>query len=279
MTNHVLRTLIVDDEPLAIEGLKIRLSEFDSIDLVGTSSSAEEAKRQVANLKPDLIFQDYEMTGITGIEFIKLLPAEDRPLVIFVTAHKEYAIDAFNVDAVDYILKPATQKRIDRAIAKALKQFTDERVIERRRSVQEKLLYALHSVSGVELEKLEAWIEEDGPLPSRYPDKIAIKDCKGVTKFIPVKEIEWVDAAGDYMCLHQAGETHILRITLKKLQKLLSPVLFTRIHKSTIVNTSFIDEIVPLKNSEAIVVIGGAELKVSRHYSETVRKLKSAQAE
>ncbi|MBN8429422.1 response regulator transcription factor [Microbulbifer salipaludis] len=273
MTLTKLRTLLADDEPLALEGLRLRLSQIEEIEIVGECGSGEEAIELNARLAPDLIFLDMEMPGLNGLEVVEELRAASAPTVVFVTAYDTYAVEAFELRAEDYLVKPASLGRLKQAV---------ERVVQRRAALpehdnsQEKLLTALHNVSGISRTELEDWLESDAPLPASFPEKLEIKNSDNETVMVPTAAIDWVDAAGDYMCIHACGETHILRITLKKLQELLNPRVFFRIHKSTIVNADRVRKIIPLRNTECQLVLDGdVQLKASRNFREQVQALRA----
>ncbi|MCA0900259.1 MULTISPECIES: LytR/AlgR family response regulator transcription factor [Microbulbifer] len=275
MAQSKLNTLLVDDEPLALEGLRLRLSQIDQVEIIGECSSGEEAIELNNMLKPDLIFLDMEMPGINGLEVVEELRTCSDPIIIFVTAYDKYAVDAFELNADDYLVKPASLGRLKQAIDRAQQRH----VPLANDGCQEKLMAALHDVSGISMPELEEWLDSDVPLPSGYPDKLEIKNSDNETVMVPTGSIDWIDAAGDYMCIHAAGETHILRITLKKLQQLLNPKLFFRIHKSTIVNAERVSKIIPLRNTECILVLDGdIQLKASRNFKDQVHALRSRQA-
>ncbi|GMG87962.1 LytTR family DNA-binding domain-containing protein [Biformimicrobium ophioploci] len=267
-----LRTLLVDDEPLALEGLRLRLAQLEGVEVVAECDSGKEAIDECARLAPDLVFLDMDMPGLSGLEVAEELKQGANPAIIFVTAHQEYAVSALDLGAEDYLLKPASLGRLRQAVERARQKTgaLDD-------TVQERLLTALHDVSGISMPELQEWLETDGPLPIPYPEKIAIKNSDNDIVMVPARSIDWIDAAGDYMCIHVGEQTHILRITLKKLQQLLDPKLFFRIHKSTIVNGERVQKIIPMRNNECILELEGEiRLKASRNYRDQVQALKES---
>ncbi|WP_285764573.1 LytR/AlgR family response regulator transcription factor [Biformimicrobium ophioploci] len=272
MSGMKLRTLLVDDEPLALEGLRLRLAQLEGVEVVAECDSGKEAIDECARLAPDLVFLDMDMPGLSGLEVAEELKQGANPAIIFVTAHQEYAVSALDLGAEDYLLKPASLGRLRQAVERARQKTgaLDD-------TVQERLLTALHDVSGISMPELQEWLETDGPLPIPYPEKIAIKNSDNDIVMVPARSIDWIDAAGDYMCIHVGEQTHILRITLKKLQQLLDPKLFFRIHKSTIVNGERVQKIIPMRNNECILELEGEiRLKASRNYRDQVQALKES---
>jgi two-component system LytT family response regulator len=263
-----LTAVIVDDEPLALEGLSLRLAKIPEIKVIGEAENGDEAIKLCQTLEPDVLFLDLQLPGLNGIEVVQAMQADTLPMIVFVSAYSEYAIEAFELNAIDYVLKPANLGRL---------QKTVERILERKNPHQAekekfKLLHALGETSGLEVSELEQWLETDEPLPISSNQEIVIKNSDNEKVLVPVKEIKWVDAAGDYMCVHTDKDTHVLRITMKKLQSLLDEKQFARIHKSTIVNLNHVISIKPLRNNESIITLSDdIELKVSRNYSPVLQ--------
>jgi len=268
--NEPLSAIIVDDEPLAIEGLRLRLEKIPEINVIAEASDGDQAIQLCQSLCPDVLFLDLRLPGLSGIEVVQALQSDVLPMIVFVSAYGEYALDAFELNAIDYILKPANLGRL---------QKTVERIMQRhspKSSNKEKfkLLKALGQTSGIDVAELEDWLESESPLPTPYQQELVIKNSDHEKVFLPIIDIRWIDAAGDYMCVHTNEETHIVRITMKKLAELLDPKLFTRIHKSTLVNISCIKSVRSLRNSESILELGNeVQLKVSRNYSSMIQKI------
>ncbi len=262
----MLRAIIVDDEELACKGLKMRLDQVDEVEVVDTCISGRLALESIVENEPDLLFLDIQMPGMTGFEMISEIQADLMPLVIFVTAYDAFAIDAFNVHAVDYLLKPVEEARLKAAVDRAVE------VNERQGAVGEKqrLLEMVVKLTG----KSESAIGELLANPdheSAHPDRLAIKDGS-TTTFVPVKDIDWIDAAGDYMCVHVQGVTHIMRTTMKELEIKLDPAIFQRVHRSTIVNLQRVDKVSSHINGEFHLTLNcGSSLKMSRSYKDKVK--------
>lgn len=263
-----LRTLIVDDEDLARRGLELRLERRDGIEVCGQARNGREALLAVRSQRPDVIFLDIQMPGMSGFEVLERIAGADMPAVIFVTAYDKFAIRAFEASALDYLLKPIDEERLDEAIERARGRLGERLASEHR----DRLLRLICEVSGREL-TLDAALSADGADIHPYSRRLAIRDG-GTTRFVPVAEVDWVDAAGDYMCIHAGGETIIMRGTMKGLEDLLDPADFVRIHRSAIVNRHQVTTLVPHRNGEYFVGLScGQTLKLSRGYKENLARL------
>ena len=263
-----LTAVIVDDEPLALEGLSLRLAKIPEIIVIGQAENGDDAIKLCQTLEPDVLFLDLQLPGLNGIEVVQAMQADTLPMIVFVSAYSEYAIEAFELNAIDYVLKPANLGRLQKTVSRILERKNPHQAEKEKF----KLLNALGETSGIEVSELEEWLETDEPLPTAFNQEIVIKNSDNEKVLVPVKEIKWVDAAGDYMCVHTEKGTHVLRITMKKLQSLLDEKQFARIHKSTIVNLHHVISIKPLRNNESIVTLNDdIELKVSRNYSPVLQ--------
>ncbi len=263
-----LTAVIVDDEPLALEGLSLRLAKIPEIKVIGQAENGDEAIKLCQTLEPDVLFLDLQLPGLNGIEVVQAMQADTLPMIVFVSAYSEYAIEAFELNAIDYVLKPANLGRLQKTVSRILERQNPHQAEKEKF----KLLNALGETSGIEVSELEEWLETDEPLPISINQEIVIKNSDNEKVLVPVKEIKWVDAAGDYMCVHTEKDTHVLRITMKKLQSLLDEKQFARIHKSTIINLNHVISIKPLRNNESIVTLNDdIELKVSRNYSPVLQ--------
>lgn len=263
-----LRALIVDDEPLARRGLVIRLSNVSDLEILGEFGNGRDAVAAVAELKPDVIFLDIQMPVMDGFEVLRQIQGPDMPMVIFVTAYDEFAINAFEAHALDYLLKPVDDKRLEDAVAKAREHRDEKQALEHRA----RLLQMVAELGGVERVDLEELLSKGlAALDSGYLDIIPIKDA-GRTVRVDASTIDWIDAAGDYMCIHAEGQTHIMRGTMKKLEEVLNPKRFQRVHRSTIVNIDRVREIRSHINGEYFLILeGDVELKMSRHYKDRIK--------
>jgi two-component system LytT family response regulator len=264
----MLKALIVDDEELARRGLELRLEKFPDISICGHSRNGREALIAVREHSPDLMFLDIQMPGMDGFEVLRRLSGSEMPTVIFVTAYDEFALKAFDANALDYLLKPINDDRLREAIERA-RQTSDERLANEHRS---KLLKFVCELTGRELtlESALAAAKGDGRSFSR---RLAIRD-RNETTFVDVTAIDWVDAAGDYMCVHADGDTHVLRGTMKHLEELLDPEVFVRVHRSAIVNRHRVKSMRSHRNGEYFLSLdAGTELKLSRKYKENLGRL------
>lgn len=261
-----LRTIVVDDEPLALDLLCSYLEEIPSVEIIARCKNGKEALEAAATLEPDLIFLDIQMPGMTGFDVAKNLQSDQTPLIVFATAYEQYAVDAFEIHAVDYILKPLDQERIELSIQRASERFSKENQAELSKA---KVLGALEQM---EQREQSAGLKSEDQEADHSPGKIVVKDRDSIN-LIDQEDIAWIDAAGDYMCIHVDGETHIMRSTMKSLLEQLDDRLFKRVHRSTIVNTKHIKQIFPHTKGEYFLLIGEHDrIKVSRNYREVVKE-------
>lgn len=270
MLDDKISVVIVDDEPLAIEGLKLRLEKIDEIAVIGEALDGDEAIRVCQNLTPDVLFLDLQLPGLNGLEVVQALQSDILPLVVFVSAYSDYAVEAFELNAIDYLMKPVNFGRLQKTIERLKQRMSPQQDNDDKY----KLLKALGESSGIEVSELEQWLGSDSPLPTPYQQELVIKNSDNERIFVDVADIRWIDAAGDYMCVHTEKDTHIVRITMKKLTEQLDSRNFQRIHKSTLVNINFIKGVQPLRNNESLLDLGGdIKLKVSRNYSSAVQTI------
>ena len=264
-----LRTIIVDDEPLARKLLRVLLERIPEIELIAECSNGREAVSAARDLAPDLLFLDIQMPGTTGFDVIKALQADLMPMVIFCTAYQRYALDAFDLHAVDYLLKPVDDTRLQRAVQRACDRFHLEKGDGQHKPA---LIGAIDEIAKRIDGKLGSGSTSTGADGLLIADgKIAIKDHDS-TVLIDTNDIDWVDAAGDYMCVHAKGVTHVMRSTLKSLMSRLDPDKFKRIHRSTVVNLNRIDKVTAQKKGEYILSLNCGELlKVSRNYRDAIK--------
>jgi two-component system LytT family response regulator len=262
-----LRAIIVDDEHLASQYLESKLKKFAQLDVITTCKNAKEAFEVFENFSPDLIFLDIEMPGLSGLDIAKKIGSKFSPVIIFTTAFEQYALDAFTANATDYILKPINEERLKIAINKAyFKHFK----VDYNCSVQQLCINNSNEVQSKEI-SLGGTEEIRLIQGEKYTNKVIIKD-RDTIHLISQSDIEWIDAAGDYVCVHANGDTHVKRSTLKEIEHILNPSIFKRIHRSTIVNLNYIDKAIPLNKGEYFLQIGEhQQLKVSRNYKESIR--------
>jgi two-component system LytT family response regulator len=265
-----IRAIIVDDEPLARRGLELRLAAFSDFQIVAQCANGREALEAVVQHAPDLMFLDIEMPGIDGFEVLRRIPQTSMPMVVFVTAFDRYAIEAFDAHALDYLLKPLVDERLERTLAHVRDQFAQRKSVKHR----EQLVALLASVTGAGQLDAEELLARGVPgAARRYPEVIPIRLGRETVR-LPVASIEWVDAAGDYMCVHAEGRTHVVRATMKQFEERLDPADFQRIHRSTIVNIRRIRKLKPHTNGEYFLTLeGGHELKLSRSYRDRLERI------
>jgi two-component system LytT family response regulator len=263
-----IRTLIVDDEPLARRGLELRLKDAADIQIVAQCANGREALAAIAELAPDLMFLDIQMPGLSGIEVVKQVPQESMPMVVFVTAFDRFAIDAFESHALDYLLKPVDEERLARALDRVRAQWQQKQAAAQR----EQLMALIADLTGkgeIEPEALAA----AGQPARRYATMLPIRSGRETIR-LDVATIDWIDAAGDYMCLHAGGQTHVLRATMKELEDMLDPSVFQRVHRSTIVNLARVRSLRPHVNGECFLRLqSGQEVKLSRSFRDKVEML------
>ncbi|MEQ1508852.1 MAG: LytTR family DNA-binding domain-containing protein [Sphingopyxis sp.] len=263
-----IRTILVDDESLAVQGLQLRLEAHSDVEIIDTAHNGREAIRKIKTHKPDLVFLDIQMPGFDGFSVVQGLMDIDPPLVIFVTAYSDYAIKAFNAQAVDYLLKPVEAERLADALDRVRRRLADQRSGEE----AERLKEVLAEIAPETAEQMAAADDVEMPSANRFEKLINIKD-RGQIFRVDVDTIERIDAAGDYMCIYTADNSLILRETMKDLEKRLDPRVFQRVHRSTIVNLGLVREVKPHTNGECFLVLGsGAQVKVSRSYRDVVAR-------
>lgn len=248
-----LGALIADDEPLARERIRTLLAAFPEVAVVGEARDGNEAATKVRELRPDLLFLDVQMPEGDGFSVLEKLPPEAIPAVIFVTAYDAFALRAFEVHAVDYLLKPFTRARFNRAMGHVLAKLSQAP----RGGVESHLLSLLEAVHA----------------ERRNRERVAIRTGEGVY-FVRIADIEWVEAAGNYLKIHAGGQEHLLRESLKSFEERLDPDRFLRVHRSAIVNVDSIQRLEPWFHGEyAVVLRDGTKLMSSRTYSERLRKI------
>lgn len=263
-----IRTILVDDEKLATQGLQLRLEAHPDVEVVDTAQNGREAIRKIKTHKPDLVFLDIQMPGFDGFSVIQGLMEVEPPLVVFVTAYSDHAIRAFEAQAVDYLVKPVEPERLADALDRVR-----QRLLEKRGAAEvERLKTVLAEVAPDAADDYDAETQPDAHAADRYEKMINIKD-RGQIFRVDVDSIERIDAAGDYMCIYTADNSLILRETMKDLEKRLDPRNFQRVHRSTIVNLSQVKQVKPHTNGECFLVLGsGAQVKVSRSYRDVVAR-------
>lgn len=249
-----LRAIIVDDEPVACRAIRLHLGRHPDIEVVAECANGAGALAAIDQHKPDLVFLDVQMPAMSGFEVLEAIGPDQAPFVIFVTAHDAHALRAFEVNAVDYLLKPFDEGRFDEAVSRARREVRD-------------------ADQSAILDRLSALLEQVGSRngnrepPAGYARRLLIRD-RGRIFFLDTKEIEWIESTGNYACLHAGQKSYLLRTSMTDLEKRLDPTSFVRIHRATIVNLACIQEIRPYGGSDyRVLLTNGKRLNVSRGYS------------
>ncbi|MGH8299754.1 MAG: LytR/AlgR family response regulator transcription factor, partial [Steroidobacteraceae bacterium] len=217
--------------------------------------------------RPDLVFLDVQMPGLSGFDVLAQLPRDLIPIVVFVTAYDQYAARAFEARAIDYLLKPIDDHRFEATLERVRQSVSARSAVDQR----DRLLQIVAEITGTGEIALDELLEHGtAALGVRQPQVLPIRQGRKTVR-VPIPAIQWIDAAGDYMCVHAEGDTHILRGTMKELEEILDPRLFQRVHRSTIVNLRFVKSLRAHMNGEYFLTLeGGQELKLSRTYRDKV---------
>ncbi|WP_379548533.1 LytR/AlgR family response regulator transcription factor [Qipengyuania sp. DSG2-2] len=260
-----IRTILVDDEKLAIQGLQLRLQKFDDVEIIETCANGREAIRAIKTEKPDLVFLDIQMPGFDGFSVVKGVMEIEPPLFVFVTAYQEHAIRAFEANAVNYLMKPVDEDKLADTLERVRIRLAEKKSSEE----AEKLKTVLAEVAPDAAEELE---EGEGESADRFEKLINVKD-RGQIFRVEVDSIEHIEAAGDYMIISTGDNSLVLRETMKDLERRLDPRKFQRVHRSKIVNLNQVRQVKPHTNGECFLVLdSGAEVKVSRSYRDVVAR-------
>jgi two-component system LytT family response regulator len=243
-TESLLRVVLIDDDPLARRSLRRLLADDREVAIVGEFSNADQAADSIGRIAPDAILVDIEMPGRNGFELVEGMPRENRPYVIFVTAHDRYALEAFATHAVDYVLKPVSRDRLREAIRRAREQRDHERLASWARR--------WHPLQG-----------SPPPLVPYLSELLVRIGSRAIV--VPVPELEWIEADSYYARLHARGRSYLLREPLQRLEQRLDPAEFLRVHRSAIVNLKRVREIRYEGPGERVLVLaGGGQVRVSR---------------
>jgi two-component system, LytTR family, response regulator len=251
-----MRALIVDDEPLARSGVAVRLKRFPDVEIVGECGDGPSAVEKILELSPDVVFLDVQMPGMDGFEVLRALPEKDLPSVIFLTAYEQHALRAFEVHALDYLLKPLDDDRFSRAVQRAKQaKDTDSKI-----RMSERIMRLL------------------GESPGRYVLRFAVRTGSRI-QLVLADDIEWIAAAGDYVEVHcGGGRHHLLHETMTSLEQKLDPAKFLRIHRSRIVRMSCVRELNVIDNHEYLIKLAdGSEHRSSRTYADRLEDWLSPQ--
>jgi two-component system LytT family response regulator len=247
----ILRLLLVDDEPLIRKGLRNALSSVPDIEIIGECASGREAIQAIARYRPDLVLLDVQMPDCSGLDVVREVGPQNMPAVIFVTAYDDYAVSAFELNAVDYVLKPFEETRLWESIERA-----------RRRIVQDS--------QPVFSQKLQALLESQ---LRKWPDRIVVRNSERY-EFVRVESIDWIESANNYVQLHCGPKQYLLGETMTNLESRLDPTKFVRVHRGRIVNVSRVVAAHPLLGgSYEMELAGGIRITTGRQFKEVVQKL------
>lgn len=241
-----IRTLIVDDEAIARHRVKRFLSEITDIEIIGECEDGAEALAKIRGLTPDLVLLDVQMPRMNGFDVVREIGTDLNLAVVFITSHDEFALRAFDVHALDYLLKPFNRHRFQQAVERAKQTIRNKQAVE----LNQRLMGLLNDI---------------GP-GGTYINRLEVRSGGRVT-FLMTKDIDWIGAADSYSELHVSKETHLIRASLGQLESQLDPSKFVRIHRSTIVNIDRVREMKPLFNKDQVLILrDGTRLTVSRTY-------------
>jgi two-component system, LytTR family, response regulator len=276
----VIRTVLVDDEPLAREGLRVRLGREEDVEIVGEADDGPSAVEAILTLKPDLVFLDVQIPGFDGFDVVARTASTFLPTIVFVTAYDRYALRAFEVHALDYLLKPIAHRRFQEALRRARHELA--------RRVRESGAPDDHEADGAEAESLAAVADRlrrmlddretaggaAGAKPSlaseapRFAMRFTVRDGERYV-LVRVADVDWAEASANYVRLHVGPRMYQMRTTMSELERQLDPAQFTRIHRSAIVNLDRIREIRPEWHGEyEVALVTGATLRLSRGYRD-----------
>lgn len=257
LTNkQTIRTLVVDDEPLARQRVVSLLKNYSEIQLIGECRNGEEAVEAINSKKPDLIFLDIEMPGLDGFGVVSNIQLNYKPFIIFATAYNQYALKAFDIHAIDYLLKPFDDDRFDEALEIAKKQIK----LKNSSNFNEKLLNL---------------ISEFNTEPEKYIRQFKIK-LRGREKFVQTEDLHFIEAEGNYLMLHHENGRDLFRSTMSSVEEELNPNRFLRIHRSYFVNTLYVKNIRYISNNEYKVSLkNGKEIVSGRSYKESIKSFLS----
>lgn len=249
------RVLIVDDEPLARETIRLLLDGRPALTIVGECENGQEAIDAIRRTQPDLVFLDVQMPEVDGFGVIRAIGPEQMPIVIFATAYDQYALQAFDAHALDYLIKPYDDERFEQALTRALQR------IEQREA-------------GTLSQRLIKLLENTPPTAAdTYAERLMIRERDSI-RSVRADTIDWIEAAGDYVVLHVGDKTHLMRQTMSRMTEQLDPRRFVRIHRSTIVNIDRIKELKPYFHGDYILYLhDGTELRLSRRYWDEVAQV------
>jgi two-component system LytT family response regulator len=248
-----VRVLVVDDEPLAWDCVRCALQEEPSLEIIGECGSGEEAVAAIEKLHPDLVFLDVNMPGMDGFDVVERIGPESMPGVVFVTAHDDHALRAFEMHALDYVLKPFTDERLRESVRHARERLSDQKKRD-------------------EGEKLAALLGQIRDSREVYTKRFSVRDGDRV-HFVDVEDVDWLEASGNYVIFHVGGDEYRLRVSLRRVLERLDPLSFVRVHRSTAVNVERVREVQRWFGGDYLAILeDGVRIRVSRTYKDSLLK-------
>ena len=249
-----LRLLLVDDEPLIRKGLRHALSGVPGVEVVGECGAGKEAIQAISSSRPDLVLLDVQMPDCSGLDVVREIGPKNMPPVIFITAYDDYAVSAFELNAVDYVLKPFEEARLRESIERARNRVTQDTQV-------------------VLSQKLETLLASQKP---KWPDRLVVRSGERY-EFVPVESIDWIEAANNYVILHCGSKQHLLGETMTSLEGRLDPAKFARVHRGRIINIKKIVALHPLfSGTYTLELQGGVRITTGRQYKEIMQNLINA---
>ena len=254
---RILRALVVDDEPLARDNVRLALEKELDVEVIAECADGESAIEAIRELEPDVVFLDVQMPGTGGFDVVQEIGPEEMPAVVFVTAFDEHALRAFEVHALDYVLKPFDDERFSDAVEHARRTLRMRRDEESFRKGLSALMTDVHGGS-------------DASGRPRFASRLMVR-LRDRIHFVRTEEVDWFEAAGNYVRLHVADRSHLIRSTMSAIEERLDPQQFVRIHRSTIVNVDRIKEIQPWAGGDYLAILkSGQQLRISRGYRDAL---------
>lgn len=255
-----LRVLLVDDEALARQRLEDLLKTQENVEIVGTADNGEAAVESIRTLRPDLVFLDIQMPGKTGLDVIRTIGPQDMPATVFVTAYDQYALKAFDLAAIDYLVKPFDDERFEQAFARA-RRLVELEEVDRLSEQLRAVLYGGGTAGAAPVAG-----------KAEYLERIAV-ETRGQVRVVPVEDIEYITASGPYAELHVGGRAHVIRERMQMLEERLDPAKFFRIHRSAIVRLDQIETLLRDPGGDyGVKLRGGVQLSVSRNRVEQLER-------
>ena len=264
---RVLRVLVVDDEPLGRQRLLDLLHDESAVEVVGTAADGAAAVEAIRSARPDLVFLDVQMPRMTGLDVVRAIGVAEMPATIFVTAYDQYALDAFDTAAVDYLVKPFKDDRFEEAVRRARRRIESES----RERLHEQLMSLLQHGPGAVVPASQT-PESPARAPEKYLERIAVQ-MRGKMRVVPVAQIDYITASGQYVELHVGAHRYIIRDSLQNLEERLDPEHFARVHRSAIVRLSLVDTLHRSEGSDYQVQLkGGVRLPVGRSRRDALER-------